>query len=72
MSSDTNGQCEPIAIIGLACRIPGGANDPESLSTLMRDGVDAVREISPDRYLAIYPCFSPFLTSFGDKTIALQ
>jgi len=50
MNQERQQQSEPIAIIGLACRIPGGANDPESLWNLMRDRVDAVQEIPPSRW----------------------
>ena len=32
---------EPIAIIGLGCRVPG-ADDPAAFWRLLRDGVDAV------------------------------
>src|SRR5690349_24084439 len=41
---------EPIAIIGLGCRFPGGAIDPESFWRLLHDGVDAVREVPRDRW----------------------
>src|SRR5688572_19758838 len=41
---------EPIAVVGIGCRFPGGANDPESFWRLLRDGVDAVREVPPDRW----------------------
>ncbi len=41
---------EPIAVIGMSCRFPGGANDPESFWRLLCDGVDAVREVPPDRW----------------------
>lgn len=41
---------EPIAIVGMACRFPGGADDPESYWRLIRDGTDAIREIPPDRW----------------------
>src|SRR5262245_43535549 len=41
---------EPIAVIGMSCRFPGGANDPESFWRLLRDGVDAVREVPSDRW----------------------
>nr|WP_255442726.1 type I polyketide synthase [Corallococcus sp. Z5C101001] len=41
---------EPIAIIGIGCRFPGGANDPESFWRLLRDGVDAVREVPRSRW----------------------
>lgn len=33
---------EPIAIVGAACRYAGGANDPEALWRLARDGVNAI------------------------------
>jgi acyl transferase domain-containing protein len=36
--------CEPIAIIGVGCRLPGGADDPRAFWRLLRDGVDAVGE----------------------------
>ncbi|MEW6733888.1 MAG: type I polyketide synthase [Acidobacteriota bacterium] len=41
---------EPIAIIGMGCRFPGGANDPESYWQLLRNGVDAITEFTPDRW----------------------
>ncbi|MBI1357396.1 MAG: SDR family NAD(P)-dependent oxidoreductase [Acidobacteria bacterium] len=41
---------EPIAIIGAGCRFPGGADSPDAFWNLLRDGVDAIREIPPDRW----------------------
>ena len=41
---------EPIAIVGMACRIPGGVETPEAFWRLLRDGVDAIREVPPDRW----------------------
>ncbi len=41
---------EPIAIIGLACRFPGGAVDAETYWGVLRDGIDAVGEVPPDRW----------------------
>ncbi|HEY7509713.1 MAG TPA: polyketide synthase, partial [Vicinamibacteria bacterium] len=41
---------EPIAIVGMACRFPGGADDPESYWRLLRDGVDAITEVPADRW----------------------
>ncbi|MUH00293.1 acyltransferase domain-containing protein [Scytonema sp. UIC 10036] len=40
---------EPIAIIGMGCRFPGAKN-PQAFWSLLRDGVDAITEISPDRW----------------------
>ncbi|MFY1632305.1 SDR family NAD(P)-dependent oxidoreductase [Solwaraspora sp. WMMB335] len=41
---------EPIAIVGLSCRLPGGANSPEAFWALLRDGVDAITEVPADRW----------------------
>lgn len=41
---------EPIAIIGMACRFPGGANTPEAFFQLLQDGTDAVTEVPTDRW----------------------
>lgn len=41
---------EPIAIIGMACRIPGGGDTPEAFFKLLEDGVDAVSEVPPERW----------------------
>ncbi len=39
---------EPIAIIGLACRVPGAENAAEFWE-LLSNGVDAITEIPADR-----------------------
>ena len=41
---------EPIAVIGVGCRFPGGADDPEAFWRLLRGGGDAVTEVPPDRW----------------------
>ncbi len=43
-------QTEPIAIVGMGLRMPGGASDPASLWTLLSEGRDAVTEIPADRW----------------------
>ena len=43
-------QREPIAIVGMGCRFPGGANDPDAYWQLLRNGVDAVTEIPSKRW----------------------
>jgi len=41
---------EPIAIIGIGCRFPGGADSPAAFWKMLCAGVDAIREIPPDRW----------------------
>lgn len=43
---------EPIAIVGMSCRFPGGADSPEAYWELLRNGVDAVSEL-PEARLAL-------------------
>ncbi|WP_051772302.1 type I polyketide synthase [Saccharothrix sp. NRRL B-16314] len=40
---------EPVAVIGMSCRLPG-AGDPEAFWRLLRDGVDAVTEVPEGRW----------------------
>ncbi len=42
--------CEPIAVIGMGCRFPGGANDPDSFWQLLKAGRDAISEVPPERW----------------------
>ncbi|KRV49609.1 polyketide synthase [Wenjunlia vitaminophila] len=40
---------EPIAIVGLGCRLPGGADSPEAFWRVLRDGVDTTSEFPAER-----------------------
>ncbi|MEU8928120.1 beta-ketoacyl synthase N-terminal-like domain-containing protein, partial [Kitasatospora sp. NPDC048545] len=40
---------EPIAIVGMACRLPGGVRTPEDLWRLLSDGRDGITDFPTDR-----------------------
>jgi len=41
---------EPIAVIGMGCRFPGGATNPEAFWDLLEAGRDAIRDVPADRW----------------------
>nr|ACO94500.1 polyketide synthase type I [Streptomyces sp. MP39-85] len=56
---------EPIAIVSMACRYPGGVNSPEDLWRLVDDGVDAVSEFPEDRGWGVENIYDPELGKPG-------
>jgi acyl transferase domain-containing protein len=60
---------EPLAIVGLGCRLPGAAN-PDAFWQLMLHGVSPVREIPPDRWdMAAY--YDPTASRSGTISVNL-
>jgi acyl transferase domain-containing protein/acyl carrier protein len=41
---------QPIAIVGMACRFPGGANSPQEYWELLKAGRDAISKVHAGRY----------------------
>jgi acyl transferase domain-containing protein len=41
---------EPIAVVGMSCRLPGGGDTPARYWQALRDGVDAMADVPADRW----------------------
>ncbi len=41
---------EPIAVVSMACRLPGGVTDPDAYWDLLTSGRDALTDVPPDRW----------------------
>jgi natural product biosynthesis luciferase-like monooxygenase protein len=59
---------EPLAIIGVSCRLPGGVTDADSAWVTLRDGVDTIKQWPADRApiaASSAPRFAGFLENIG-------
>jgi acyl transferase domain-containing protein/acyl carrier protein len=50
LEASEKAKTEPIAIIGMGCRFPGGGNSPEEFWQMLQQGVDASTEVPSDRW----------------------
>ncbi|MDG4838652.1 type I polyketide synthase [Micromonospora sp. WMMD967] len=50
---------EPIAIVAMSCRFPGGVNSPEELWRMLADGRDGITEFPADRGWNVEELYDP-------------
>uniref|UniRef100_UPI003D75EEC1 beta-ketoacyl synthase N-terminal-like domain-containing protein n=1 Tax=Streptomyces sp. WAC 04229 TaxID=2203206 RepID=UPI003D75EEC1 len=56
---------EPIAIVGMSCRLPGGVTSPEGLWELLTDETDAISPFPADRGWNLTTLYDPDPDSSG-------
>jgi acyl transferase domain-containing protein len=58
-------ESEPIAIVSMSCRFPGGVSSPEDLWQLLEDGTDAISAFPADRGWDLTGLYDPDASASG-------
>ncbi|WSR66131.1 acyltransferase domain-containing protein [Streptomyces sp. NBC_01198] len=60
---------EPVAVIGMACRYPGGVRTPDDLWTVLHEGTDAVGPFPADRGWDVERLYDPSPEAVGHSYV---